>query len=329
MSQRFDYKYSVDQCDVIDKERCEQYRQKRRQWAEWLAGDDPHAIIKQLYSVLWDYALFCTINELRRLAAEKPQKGIGFNGPVMRLFDAGFATTQATTIRRLIEWPSQRPGRAVISIRTVLKDMRENVALVTRENYVCHDGLPYDYRVIHNAAFSKLPIHQSKVSVGVMPTNGPEGWPMSERAHKNFDKLAQIDSSRRTRIDLINVDIFDNLESQIQACENVKKYVDKFIAHGAAPQTRESLAEDERGITLERIETCHETIYRVASFIFGNLIWESNIGGVPVPQFDHLKGLDNKWATKGRLDKARAKWDEINKKVSEWDSSQVWPDGVK
>jgi len=39
--------------------------------------------------------------------------------------------------------------------------------------------------------------------------------------------------------------------------------------------------------------------------------------------------LDNKWATKGRLDKARAKWDEINKKVSEWDLLQLWPDGFK
>lgn len=43
--------------------------------------------------------------ELRKIAATEPENGVGFNGPVIRLFDAGFATTQATNIRRLIEKP--------------------------------------------------------------------------------------------------------------------------------------------------------------------------------------------------------------------------------
>jgi hypothetical protein len=107
MSSRFDYKHPVDQCAVNNKAACEQYREKRRQWMEWLSGDDPHSIIKQIYSAIWDYALFCTVNELRKIATEKPEAGIGFNGPVIRLFDAGFATTQATAIRRLIEWPGR------------------------------------------------------------------------------------------------------------------------------------------------------------------------------------------------------------------------------
>jgi hypothetical protein len=52
---------------------------------------------------------------------------------------------------------------------------------ITRENYVCYDGLPYDYEAVRDRAFSNLPRNESGVSVGVMPTSGPEGWPMSER----------------------------------------------------------------------------------------------------------------------------------------------------
>ena len=107
MTTRFDYRHTIDQCDVIDKARCEQFRAKRKQWTEWLSGGDPHSITKQLYSMIWDYALFCTINELRRVAVDEPEDGIRFNGPVIRLFDAGFATTQATVIRRLIERQSE------------------------------------------------------------------------------------------------------------------------------------------------------------------------------------------------------------------------------
>ena len=173
MLARLDYKFALDQCDLTDKVKGEEFRQKRMKWLFWLAGDDHHSIIKQIYSLLWDYALFCTVSELRRLAVEKPQSGIGFNGPIARLFDAGFVTTQATAIRRLTEWPSTRKNRAVISIRTLLQDIRVNLRLITRENYVCHDGLPYDFESVRDAAFSNLPKDERGVSCRGNANVGP------------------------------------------------------------------------------------------------------------------------------------------------------------
>lgn len=327
MLARLDYKFALDQCDLTDKVKGEEFRQKRMKWLFWLAGDDHHSIIKQIYSLLWDYALFCTVSELRRLAVEKPQSGIGFNGPIARLFDAGFVTTQATAIRRLTEWPSTRKNRAVISIRTLLQDIRVNLRLITRENYVCHDGLPYDFESVRDAAFSNLPKDERGVSVGVMPMSGPAGWPMAERMHKAFDKLAQVGQMNRSRTDLISDKIFDHLESHLEECDKVKKFVDKFIAHAADPDNRTGLATEERGLTLERLEACHKRIYRVVSFIYGILLWEANVGGVPVPQFDHLKGLDQRWADKNRLEEVSATWAAISKKVAAWDSETLWPPG--
>jgi hypothetical protein len=329
MNNRNEYKHTIDQCDVTDKAACEQFRIKRRQWMEWLNGDAPHSILKQIYSVVWDYALFCTVNELRKIAAENPENGIGFNGPVIRLFDAGFATTQATTIRRLIEYPASRPQRAVISIRTVLRDIKDNLRLITREHYICYDGLPYDYGKVRDEAFSRLPRNESGVSEGSMPMSGPQGWPMSERMHKNFDRLAQIKPEKRSRNDVIKEEILDHLEAQLQPCEKVKMYVNKFIAHGAAPETRGALAADERSLTLERLASCHKTIYGVTSFINGQLMWDSNIGGVPIPQYDHLKGLDMRWASEDGLIKAQEKWYEIAKDVGMWDDRSPWPPGFK
>jgi hypothetical protein len=34
-------------------------------------------------------------------------------------------------------------GSGVISLRRLLKGMRANINMFTRENYVCCDGLPY------------------------------------------------------------------------------------------------------------------------------------------------------------------------------------------
>ena len=36
----------------------------------------------------------------------------------------------------------------VISLRRLITDLRGKWALFTRENYVCHDGLPYDYEAV-------------------------------------------------------------------------------------------------------------------------------------------------------------------------------------
>lgn len=329
MNELFEYKHTIDQCDVTDKTTCEQYREKRRQWMEWLNGDDPHSILRQIHSAVWDYALFCTVNELRRIAAENNEDGIGFNGPIIRLFDAGFATTQATSIRRLIEYPASRPQRAVISIKTVLKDIKGNLELITRENYVCYDGLPYDYGKVRDEAFAKLPRNKSGVSAGAMPMAGSRGWPMSELMHKNFDRLAQIKPENRSRADVIEEEILDHLETKLKPCDKIKMYVNKFIAHGAAPENRDALAADERSLTLERLESCHKAIYGVTSFINGQLLWESNIGGVPVPQYDHLKGLNMRWASDDGLIKAQEKWNEITKDIGKWDAGSLWPPGLE
>ena len=327
MNKRFDYTYSIDQCDILDKWKGEAFRQKRLQWTEWLKGEDPHSISRQIYSMLWDHALFCVVNELRKIAGTEPENGVGFNGPVIRLFDAGFVTTQATTIRRLIEKPKANPKWAVISLRRVLKDIKENLDLMTRENYVCYDGLPYDYDSVQRKWLSSLPVTKSGVHAGTLAAQGPDAWPMAERVHNNFDILAQVNPKERTRDDRIKAEILEHLETQIKKCEHIKTYVDKFIAHAAAPETRIDLEDEEKAITLERLESCHKIIYQVASFISGSLLWESSLGGLPVPQYDHLGNLEKRWVSPKNIEKARKKWDALAKEVSKWDPVCLWPPG--
>lgn len=329
MNNRFSYNYPIDQCDFLNKGKGEAFRKIRMKLIEWLHGEDPHSISRQISSMLWDYALFLTVNELRRVADEEPEKEVGFNGPVIRLFDAGFATTQAVAIRRLIEKPKKDPKWAVISLRRVLNEIEKNLDLMTRENYVCYDGLPYDYGAAHEQWLSSLPVTESGIHSGSLPTSGPDAFPMSERVHKNFDILAQVHPAKRSRKDQINIEVLENLESELKKCENIKKYVDKFIAHAAAPETRASLSEGEKSLTLERLETCHKAIYQVASFISGQLLWESNLGGLPVPQYDHLKNLDKRWTTPKNLEKAHKIWDKYKKEVSTWNSTLLWPPAFK
>ena len=188
--------------------------------------------------MLWDYALFITVNELRDIAVKEPENDVGFNGPVIHLFDAGFATTQAIAIRRLIEKPKNNPKWAIISVRQLLNEVEKNLDLMTRENYVCYNGLPYDYDLVQQKWLSSLPVNKSGIHSGSLPTEGPNAFFISERAHKSFDVLAQVTPRNRSRNDRTKIEVLEHLESEIKKCDNIKKYVDKFIAHAAAPETR-------------------------------------------------------------------------------------------
>jgi hypothetical protein len=55
----------------------------------------------------------------------------------------GYVARQVLGIRRLLDKTS-----GVISLRRLITDMCSNWSLFTRENYVCHDGLPYDYEAV-------------------------------------------------------------------------------------------------------------------------------------------------------------------------------------
>jgi hypothetical protein len=319
---KLEHSYSLDQCDIHDKSNGEKYRQHRLKWIGWLIGSDPHAISRQISSMLWEYALFSAVNEARRISIEEPGDGVGFNVPVMRLFDAGFVSTQATAIRRLIERPARRPERAVISLRSILADFNENHSLLTRENYVCYDGLPYDYQNAHEQWLAEM-LSDSRVRADILPTSGPKAFYMSELHHKAFDELAVVTSNNRQRLDKIDLRIFHNLENLIQSCEDIKKYVDKFLAHASAPATREELTDEQKGVTLDRLKAHHKTIYQVAQFILIKLLYETNLGGVPVPQYDHIENLDKSWSTTSNLSRIRKKWREYTKEVSGWGSAPL------
>jgi hypothetical protein len=61
------YAYPVDACDVTDKEALESFRLKREEWLYLMEGDPDHAVWKQINAMLWNDAVFRTVNEARRL----------------------------------------------------------------------------------------------------------------------------------------------------------------------------------------------------------------------------------------------------------------------
>ncbi len=257
-----DYEYQIEACDVLDKERVKQLREKRKEWISWLRGNDPHSIWRQITSLLWDDVLFRTVNDLRRHAAENPSAKVGFNGPVLRLFDVGFITTQVTTIRRLTDRQPKDPTKGVISLRRLVADIRVHRELLTREVYVAYDGLPYDPAPVQSAWIEKKAKDGTLEQVEWLETTGPNAWATSDMIHKNFDKLVKAATPvSRSRTDLISLDWFDWLDERLDVCNDIRKFTDKFVAHAAEPSSRSGLTAAQTGVTLDRLALCHKAIY--------------------------------------------------------------------
>ena len=143
------YKYDVGQCDV-PKERhpaLSRFRNKRREWLSWLETDKHHAIWQTLHAMVWTDVAF---NALRGFAEDDEN---ALNNPlIVEALLKGHLAAQVLAIRRLMEDTSKER----LSLRRLVTDLRRHRSLFTRENYVCHDGLPYDYQAVRNALFSKL-----------------------------------------------------------------------------------------------------------------------------------------------------------------------------
>ena len=192
-----EYAYAISDCDVpIERHTALQsFRDKRRLWLSWLDTDEHHAIWTTLHSMVWTEVAFKT---LAGFALDNDENALN-NPLVIEALLNGHVATQVLAIRRLME-DTQKDR---ISLRRLVRDLKRNFNLFTRENYVCHDGLPYDYQAIRDARFAEL-VQQGAGTISWGPISGPDADFVSELAHRHFDKLSGIDPARRSREDRVN-----------------------------------------------------------------------------------------------------------------------------
>jgi hypothetical protein len=135
-----DYKYKLADCDVTDRRALESYRAKRATWLSWINADEHHAIWDVLSGMVWTDVSF---RALTQFAIDAENSAL-HNTLLTEALIGGHVATQVLAIRRLVD----NRGDDVISLRKLIKDIRSHFGLFTRENYVCFDGLPYDYEAV-------------------------------------------------------------------------------------------------------------------------------------------------------------------------------------
>jgi hypothetical protein len=197
----------------------------------------------------------------------------------------GHLATQVLAIRRLMD------GRGdVISLRRLVKDVKSNFALLTRENYVCFDGLPQDYEAVQYREIVE------NIGKGFFwgETSGPQAHGTSRAAHEQFDRLAGIDPAKREREDRLPASLINTVERWLDesGADELAKWSHAYLAHAGGPEARNRIAD--LRVTMNKINDAIRMLARATEAISAWLLFAGGrINGLmPEAQFNQFEKLD-------------------------------------
>jgi len=314
-----EYEYDVDVCSVSNKELLTEFREKRSEWMDWLERDVQHNIWSQIHSIMWNDAAYRSLDEARRFASEgNPTAAV--NGMFVEFIAQGYVSTQVLAICKITDRSDNNPKKGVISLRRLLDDIDNHRHLLTRENFVSYDGLPYDYAAVEQAYIDSL-TPEELAEIRWVPTKGPEAWGLSDRMHSAFDELSGVAADERTPTDLIHEDVFKT----VKACfdepilEKLRTNRNKFIAHAADKLSRKNAPLDRLGLSLDEIAEAQRIIIRIATTIGSQILYDSALGGVvPTPQFNVFENLEMPFIPAANLEEIGDWWHRHASERENW-----------
>ena len=286
------YSYTIDQCDVGNKALLGEFRTTYAEWVQWFNEDPHHNVCDQINEMMWNDAAYRAFREAERFSSEQSPTASS-NEMLGKFLDRGYVSTQILDICKITDASSSDPKKGVISLRRMVDDIAKNRELMTRENYVCFDGLPYDYEKVWQAEMDALTPDQIG-QARYRHTKGPQAWGTSERIHAAFDRLSGVDAQQRSRTDLISEKVFETINKWFKApvLDTLRTHRNKFIGHAADATSRNAAPLSSTGLTLNELAEAQRIVIRIANAVGGNILYMHSIGGpVPTPQFDQFKNL--------------------------------------
>lgn len=229
----------------------------------------------------WNEVAFNTIAAIANADSDSALN----NTLIMEALLNGHVSTQVLAIRRLTD---TRNG--VLSMSKLLQDIRSNRKLLTRENYVAFDGLPYNYEPIEEEYY-----RTHGTGITWHDTTGPSAFNAARRVHEQFDRLSGISPSRRKPNDRIPAKLIDTIEGWITDCgaKEIAKWSHSYLAHAGSLNSRRAIAN--YGLSGRKIGNAIKGLARAAEAVSAYLLYSSGRMNalMATPQFDQFERLKN------------------------------------
>jgi hypothetical protein len=301
------YEFDLADCDVREehKESVKQFRAKRATWLGWLDSAEPNSIDNQIHYLMWWDATFWSLNEARKYADD--EKLSSARTPILAEFlNQGYLALQIHSISKLIEKNPSNPKKGIISLRRLVDELIAHSQYFTRENYVCHDGLPFDPEPEKQRFFE---------ANGAMPLAqaGPKAWAKSEIMHRGFDRLAKTTEGKRSRDDEIHPHIFESLRAALEddSFAHILDLRHKIFAHAADATSQAEAKNQIQNVELSRIERAQKILCQLLQTISANILCGPvHTSTIAIPQFDQWRFVEQPYVHRDDRQKISKFWND-------------------
>lgn len=300
------FEHRIADCDVSDRESLCRFRDKLVVWHEWLEGDPHHSILTQIHTMMWSDAAYRAFNEARRFATDR-QPTAAANGMLCEFLDIGYVATQISSICKVTE-----ESRKVISLRRLFNDIKKQRRLLTRENFVCHDGLPYD-PAIAEQQYREHRKREELPEFGWAPNKGPYAYASSERAHLHFDSLSGVAPAARQRGDRVCKTAFSTVDCWFDdpVLKKFRDHRNDFIGHAADRNLPRAESLKWLGFSLGEFAKAQRIVIKIANVLGCEILPDisTTANPVPVAQFDVFENLEHAFIPDAEIERMKEWWD--------------------
>jgi len=146
---------------------------------------------------------------------------------------------------------------------------------LTRESFFKLRNIPYDYSEVKKRETEYI-VQKTQESNSVVWIPQELNWHIGAMSHSIFDRLSGVQEQNRRPSDVIAENVFKRLKEKLDLCDDVVRYVDKYVAHSATPESRAIENVESAQITLKQLWDAHQIIYEVAEYLSSILFSESH-----------------------------------------------------
>lgn len=266
----------------------------------------------------WRAAHFRTINEARRFATSIHGELYEINGMLHNLLDDCFFQSHMSAVRRLVDTKKLYGPDGVHSLKQLLQDMKRNSSIFTRKAIFDVENLNYDVDRIKKNYDKYI---TEKLDSGAATFHIPRefNWEIIEDRHKQIDLLTDTVAKDRKPDDHIPKSVFTNLITKIDsACQDVKRHVDKYVAHSATIESRDAVPNQGLGVTLKHLWDSNQELCQVANFVSSHLLGNGAQIFAAIYQYDLLQYLDKPLLPTSKLPELHKVWDRFESEIQTW-----------
>jgi hypothetical protein len=274
-------------------------------------SEDHNSIDATLTTFSWNFAAFQTVAKAIEITPASSDGTKPLNSMTLELLRSTYWGSALLAIRRLTDRGCIDGKKGVVSLRSILNDVKKHQGKLTRRVFVEDIGkLAYDHNEYKNIQ-TQLPHERGFYSLPIK--YDPD---LIEMRHQTFDFLSGVAPNNRNPDDIIRDETFEKLEVRIKKLDDIADHATIHFAHAATDASRQG-----RGIGswgLQQTEDALKLLVETAELV-GRWFANSSLCTVlPVPQYNQFEHINQPLFPIDDTSPLEERWSMFSEMTENW-----------